>query len=188
MWDVMVLLYRGMLLRTDSGLGTLATLHDSMIAGLMRSITMVWGRPCLSIKSVILYHVMSPEALLRSMRNPFNFDNEEQTFSLRASKDYFFFFANEGCQLLRCRESLTGCIDAFVSCVKQIIPCVTNRSSLLLINPYWIHYGSYCIYFFLILLIFYFKGKKPQFKYHNWRWHTNKINKDGPNEAMKIVI
>ena len=41
-------------------------------------------RSALVIKSAILYDAVSPEALLRSMRNPFNVDDEEQTLSLGA--------------------------------------------------------------------------------------------------------
>ena len=53
-------------------------------------------------------NVMSPEALLRSMRNRVNFDDEE------LSKYSFGLFANEGWHLLRCKEGLAGLIDAFV--------------------------------------------------------------------------
>ena len=96
MRNEMVLLDKWTVLRTDSGLEILATLHASMIAGLMRSSAMVRGPPCIAIKSVILYYAVSPEALLHSMRNPFDFDDEEKTFSLRASKYSFGLFANEG--------------------------------------------------------------------------------------------
>ena len=51
---------------------------------------MALGQPCLAIKSAILYDAVSPGALLRSMRNSFKFDDEEQTLSLRA----FGVFAN----------------------------------------------------------------------------------------------
>ena len=51
---------------------------------------------CFAIKSIILCYVVSPEALLRSMRNPFNFEDEEQTLSLGVSKHSFGLFTNEG--------------------------------------------------------------------------------------------
>ena len=90
----MVLLGIGMLLRTDSGLETLAILHASMITCLMRSTIMARGRPCLAIKSATLYDAVSPDALLPLLRNPFNFDDEEQLLSLRASKYSFCMLAN----------------------------------------------------------------------------------------------
>ena len=34
----------------------------------------------MAIKNAILYDAVSPEALMGSMRNPFNFGDEEQTF------------------------------------------------------------------------------------------------------------
>ena len=62
----------------------------------MGSSAMVCCRPCSSIKGAILYDTVSLGALLCSMRNTFNFDNEEQTPSLRALKYSFVFFANMG--------------------------------------------------------------------------------------------
>ena len=96
MRDDMVLLVKGMLLRTYSGLKTLATLYSSMIAGLMMSSAIVGYRPCLAIKSAMLFDAVSREALLRSMRNTFNVEDEEQTLSLRATWYAFGLLANEG--------------------------------------------------------------------------------------------
>ena len=72
----------------------------------MRSSAMVCGRPCLAIKSAILYDAVSPVALLHSMRNPFNFDDEKQTLSLRASTFSFGLFTIGDDIFLRCKESL----------------------------------------------------------------------------------